>query len=77
VVGDSVLGSVPESIAASCRQLAKKTQAVLLEVLFVASDKGNEPWLFQNANPFPQILTSGALEATARMLLHLAEAGRP
>jgi hypothetical protein len=67
VVGDKVLGNVPDYLASGCLKLASLSGIDLLLIHFAAN--GNKDrWKFNGVDPFPSVVDEAGVKAIARLM---------
>ena len=67
VVGDTVVGSLPEVSPTACRRLARSNDTSILELRFSKLTRSTR-WVFVDAMPLPTITASGQAGLVARWL---------
>jgi hypothetical protein len=72
VIGDRVIGEVPEGLAPPCRRLAKLSGVSLLRIDFAHADSAPAELVFIGADPCPVVTDSNALLSLVEFLEGLA-----
>jgi len=68
VLGDEILGDLPDELADPCRRLARLSGHTVLRIHF-SNRPDRNAWLFTGAEPVPTLSTSTEIAAMARLTL--------